>query len=420
MPWCRREKWVNALVFALAVLAASPVAFAQSGDDEEGPPRVMNAHTAEIVIKASELVDTKNYAGARKVLGELSLSQLNPYERSRVELILANIDNIQENYATARRHLQQAMASGGLNAEETERVRINIARLFMIEENWAAAAALLEEWFRHAKNPDSIAYYLLAIAYYQLGDSARALAPAQKAVELMEKPQTAQMELLLALYLERKDYREAIELNARMVETWPRNESYWLRLSSLYQAVENYDRALATLQVAYNAGYFTQDSQTLRLAELLQFNHIPQRCARILEAALAGGAIEGTADSYEKLGNCWISAREFEKSIAPLRQAAELSDDGNLYVRLAEVQLQQGDWKGVASAVRNAIDKGDLDDSAHAQLMMGIALFKREELAQARKWFARAARDEDYRDNATAYINAINACAKDPEADWCG
>ncbi|MDN5870649.1 MAG: tetratricopeptide repeat protein [Nitrococcus sp.] len=418
MAWCNREKWVYGLVIALAVLAVAPVALAQSSDDD-GAPRVMSAYTAEIVIKASELVDKKDYTGARKVLGQLTLSQLNPYERSRVELILARIDNIHEDYASARGHLQQAMASGGLNTEETGRVRINIARLFMIEENWAAAAALLEEWFKHAKNPDSIAYYLLAIAYYQMGDSARAFAPAQKAVELMKEPQAAQMELLLALYLERKDYSEAIELNARMVETWPRNESYWLRLSSLYQAVENYDMALAVLQVAYNAGYFTQDSQTLRLAELLQYNHIPQRCARILDAALASGAIEATADSYEKLGNCWISAREFEKSIAPLRQAAQLSDDGELYLRLAEVQLQNGDWKGVASAVRNAIDKGDLEDGAHAQLMMGIALFKREELEEAREWFERAARDEDYRDNATAYINAINACATDPAADWC-
>lgn len=420
MAWCKRAKWAYLTVFALAVLAPAPVTLAQSSGDGEEPPRVMSAHTGEIVMKASKLVDAKDYAEARKVLSKLSLYQLNPYARSRVELILARIDNIQENYASARRHLQQALASGGLSAQETARVQLNIARLFMIEENWAAAAASLEEWLQHAADPSSTAYYMLAMAYYQLGDSTRALAPAQKAVQLMEKPQAARMELLLALYLEHKDYEEAIELSRRLVSTWPQKKSYWLRLSSLYQVVENYDMALATLQVAYNAGYFTRDAEYLRLADLLRFNHIPHRCARILEEALASGTIEASVDSYQKLGNCWIAAREFEKAIAPFRQAAQLAGDGKLYMRLAEVQMRKDDWEGVVRAVHNALDKGGLDDKAHAQLMLGIALFKQNELAQARDWFERAANDEDYRETATAYIKAINACAAHSGTSWCG
>ena len=59
----------------------------------------------------------------------------------------------------------------------------------MQEEKWKEGAAALEEWFKTAANPNSAAYYLLAVAYYQQDDFDKALPPAKKAVELMDKPQ---------------------------------------------------------------------------------------------------------------------------------------------------------------------------------------------------------------------------------------
>ena len=57
----------------------------------------------------------------------------------------------------------------------------------MQEEKWKEGAAALEEWLKTAANPNSAAFYLLAVAYYQQEDFDRALPPAKKAVELMDK-----------------------------------------------------------------------------------------------------------------------------------------------------------------------------------------------------------------------------------------
>ena len=40
------------------------------------------------------------------------------------------------------------------------------------------------------------------------------------------------------------------------------------------------------------------------------------------------GLIEGDGDAYEMLANSWIASREYDRSLPPLKQAAELSEDG--------------------------------------------------------------------------------------------
>ena len=75
--------------------------------------------------------------------------------------------------------LQKAIDSGGLNTVEIDQARYQSAQLYMQEEKWKEGAAALEEWFKSAANPNSAAYYLLAVAYYQQDDYAKALPPAK-------------------------------------------------------------------------------------------------------------------------------------------------------------------------------------------------------------------------------------------------
>ncbi|HEX7035896.1 MAG TPA: tetratricopeptide repeat protein [Pseudomonadales bacterium] len=396
------------VMILLGLLTMPGTALAQSDDSPE-PSGTIGATTGRILNEAIEFLNVEDYASARESIGRLKLDRLSPYERSRVEQILSSIDNAEGNYGSSRQHLQNAIAAGGMNEQETSQARYNIAQLYMIEEKWAEGAAALEEWFRTTDSPNSAAYYLLAVAYYQQEDLQRALAPAQKAVELTDRPQASWIELLLALYLDREDFRSALPLSERLVAMDPTNKSYWVRLASLYQAVEDHDKAAATLQLAYNAGLLAQDSEYRRLADLLRFTEIPERCARILQRGLEDDKVEADADLYEKLANCWISAREFDEAIPPLERAAELSDNGDLFVRLAEVHLQREDWGAVVAALRKAVDKGDLKDTPYAELLMGIALYNQEELSEARRWFLRAAKSDERRKTANDYIRVIDS-----------
>src|SRR5690606_16655448 len=164
-----------------------------------------------------------------------------------------------------------------------------------------------------------------------------------KAVELADQPQASWVELLVAIYIDRDEYEEALPYVERLVELQPKNKQHWLRLSSFYQEVERFGDALASIQIPYNAGMLSEDSEYMRLADLLMFNEIPYRAATVLEKGLEEGVVNEDADAYEKGANSWIAARDFDRAVPPLERAAQLSDDGGLYVRLAEVHVQRED-----------------------------------------------------------------------------
>jgi tetratricopeptide (TPR) repeat protein len=400
-----------ALTLALAAFAAAPSAvFAQ--EDEEEQPRssapTISERTGEQLNEAIEFLNNDDYASARTVLSEIKLDKLSPYERSRVEQIWSGIEYAQEDYDAARKHLEQAIAAGGFNESEVSQARYQIAQIYMTEEDWVRGAQALEEWFRTAKNPNSAAYYLLAAAYYQQEDLKRALEPAKKAVELSPKPQPSWIELLLALYLTREEYDQAIPLLEQLIAMEPDKKTHWMRLSSLYQQQENYSKALAAMQVAYNAGYLSEESEYVRLVDMLRFNEIPYRAARVLDKAIDDGNVKPNAEIYERLADCWIQARDFDEAIPPLERAAGMAGNGELYVRLGQVQVQREEWEAAVAALQDGIDKGGLKDEGQAHILMGIALFNQKKLADARTWFQRATRSEKHRDLASDYIKLID------------
>jgi tetratricopeptide (TPR) repeat protein len=176
------EKQMNgvrkALGWSLAAamfLAASQNVLAQQAEGEKAPAPTIDAATGKVLNEAIELLNMENFAGAGAKIATLNLEKLSPYERSKVEQILFNIAYSQDKYDEARGHLQKAIEAGGLNAQEVEQARYQAAQLYMTQEKWKEGAAALEEWFKTATNPNSAAYYLLAVAYYQQDDFARAI-----------------------------------------------------------------------------------------------------------------------------------------------------------------------------------------------------------------------------------------------------
>ena len=394
------------IALALAAVPQSAHAQAKKKDGASEAPAI-DPLTGKRINEALEHLNAQRYAQAKAVLGKLNLDRLSPYERSRVEQLLGSIDHAQENLPGARAHLEQAVAAGGLNDQEQSQVRFQIAQLYMAEERWKEGAAALQAWFATAENPNSAAYYLLAVAYYQQGDHKSALGPAQKAIELSEKPQESWLQLLLALRLEREEHRAAVPILRRLLAVAPGNKTYWMQLSAVSGAMGSYEEALAPLQVAYNAGMLTEDGEVRRLADLLVYLDIPYRAAQVLTESIAAKRVNADANLHEKLGNCWVAAREYEKAISPLRRVADLSLSGDLYVRLGEVQMQREDWDAAAEALRRGLEKGRLGDPGNAQLLMGIASYSQKKPQEARTWFQRAREHGKTRAQAEGWLRHI-------------
>ena len=384
---------------------------AGSRNAEAAPANDIDAQTGKILNEAIELMNGGNNAGAAQKIGTLNLEKLSPYERGTVERILFNISYEAERYDEARGHLQKAIDSGGLNAQQIDDARYQSAQLYIQEEKWREGAAALEEWLKTAANPNSAAYYMLTIAYYQQEDFDRALPPAKKTVELMDpaKPNENWLNMLSVLYLQREEYRESIPVLQRLIETSPDKKIYWLQLSTVYGQLEDYPNALAIMQLAHHLGLVTEDADVRRLADLLVYNGVPYRGAQVLEAAIEHKNVALDDKLYEKLANCWIAAGELDKSLAPLQRAAELAPSGDAFVRLGEVQAQREDWPAAIAAIQRGVEKGELKDPGNADLWLGIAHYSQKSFDAAVTFFERARRSDRHRQLAESYLQAIKA-----------
>jgi tetratricopeptide (TPR) repeat protein len=246
----------------------------------------------------------------------------------------------------------------------------------------------------------------MGIAYYQLEDFDQAIVQAKKANELSREPRESWLRLLAALYSHEQDHVNAALVLEELVLRFPK-KPYWVQLSLIYGAKEDYRTSLAVQQVAYAQGFLTEDKELRRLARSYLYHDMPYPAARVLEMGLEANTIESNASSFELLANSWIAAREYERSLPPLVQAAELSENGDLYVRLGQVYLQREEWNAAATPLQKAIEKGSLKNPGNAQLLLGIAYYNDERVGRARSSFARARRHDSTRVAADRWIAHI-------------
>jgi len=404
---------VIALTVGAIGVASLPFADAAEAQKEgasgkrEAPP--IDVSTGKRLNEAIEALNAQKYNDANAILSKLNMEKLSPYEQSRVYQIKASIAGAQSDYDGVRKNMQAALQSGGLNDEEMQEARYQIAQMFIAQEKWQEGINALNEWFQTAQNPNSTAYYLLAVAYYQLKKLDQALAPAQKAVDLSDQPRESWLQLLLALRLEKEQYDEAIPLLKRLVISDPSKKNYWIQLSAVNRQLERYEDSLAILEIANMAGLLTSDSDLRPLTDLEAFVGIPYRAATNLDKYMSKGQIKPDEKAWERLAFSWIEAREYKKAIQPLQKAGELHENGDTYVRLAEVQLQRQDWSGATDALQKALAKGGLKDTGNTQLLMGIAYYSQKQPKEAKVWFEKAAQHDKQKKQADAWIKHIDS-----------
>jgi tetratricopeptide (TPR) repeat protein len=356
---------------------------------------------------ALEHLFEERYDEAKRELDKSYFRRMNEVEKAKFHMTYGQIAAGQGDRDEARRRFQAAIdTDGGLLPFESTDARFKIAQLWMQDEEWQEAVDTLEIWFRETPDPNASSYYILAICHYQLTEFAKALPAARKAVELGDPPQEGWIQLLLALHLLEKQYAEAAPLLEQLVSLYPKKD-YFLSLSTVYGALGSFEDAAVPLQLAYEAGLIDEEPDLERLGQLLMFLNLPYRAGQLLEQSLAERKIEPDSEVLAMLSNSWIAAREYEAAIEPLEQAAEMSDDGELYVRLAQVHVQRENWDGATGALEKALAKGKLQQPGDAHLLMGIAFFSQRKPGEAQRWFESASGYEATRDEARTWLQHI-------------
>jgi tetratricopeptide (TPR) repeat protein len=356
---------------------------------------------------AAKEVDGGGPEEATKLLNKLRPKRLNPYERALVYRMHAHIAYGAEKTEEAIEYFKLFLGEEMLPIRDEARVRFNIAQLYASLQQWREMIDGLERWELYVATPDPLGFYLMGIAYYQLEDFDAAIVQTKRAVEHGAEPRESWMRLLAALYTQGQDYENAAPVLEELVLRFPKPR-YWVQLSLIYGAREDYRRSLSAQQVAYEQGLLTEDKELRRLARSYLYAELPYPAAEVLEKGLVDGAIARESEAFELLANSWIAAREYQKSLVPLQSAAELSETGDLYVRLGQVNMQSEAWDEAAALLEKGIEKGGLEDPGNADLLLGIACYNSANVACARSSFKRARLYDSTRHEATRWISHLD------------
>jgi tetratricopeptide (TPR) repeat protein len=355
---------------------------------------------------AFEYLEAGQYAAARKKLEKLNFPRLNPYERVLAYRFLAYASIGEEDPAEAVRYFEKVVEQQGLPIDDEASVRFTIAQLYASMEEWEKVGETLEQWFQYVDRPNGIAYYLLAISHYRREQYDEALAPALEALEVSNEPKERWLQLVAALHLVNEDFDSAVPIFEQLVIRFAKKQ-YWVQLSLIYSARGDYEHALRVQQLAYAQGLLTKDDELRRLARTYLFHQLPYPAAQVLERGLAEDRIDRDRAVLELLGNSWIAAREYEKSIEPLQRAADLAEDGRLYLRLGQVRIQREDWNEATALILKAIKKGGLEDAGKAHLLLGISYYSDDRPESARTAFRLARKHESTRTDAKAWLEHL-------------
>jgi tetratricopeptide (TPR) repeat protein len=406
-PW--RPTLAALLSCLLALVVCSSAASGKKDDEKKRKQYTVGESMHDKLTEAQEAFATDDMVAARAALESLAKKQrrMNPYEKALVYLYLAHVAANEEKYDEALGYFEISLAEDALPPSQQLNTRFNVAHLYLAAERFQDAIRSLELWFEDAENPNSVAFYLLAVAHYQVGDVEGAIEPAREAVLRAEKPEQNWLQLLVGTLFETKRYEEALDPLEQLVTLYPK-KAYWTQLSALYHHLEREPRSLAAMQIAFQEGFFDKDREYRQLALLLLSGNLPYRAALVLEKGLEEEILAGDAANWELLANSWLLARENERSLEPLQRAATLSGTGELYVRLGQVYLERERWKDASEALEQALAKGDLKDRGHANLLMGISLYHQEQPDRARSHFDAALTSDTTRDSATIWIHMLD------------
>lgn len=356
--------------------------------------------------------DKEDYAKAIETLDRLrSQSNLNSYEQAMMWNLYAFVHYSRQEHARAidayRRVLQQRPIPESLE----NAALYSLAQMLVVTEQYGDALEALTEWFARVEEPDESAVMLLGQVHYQLGNYDEARAAIEGGIREAKARNLRVREngylMLRAILYAQRDYRALAEVLESLVQEYPKRE-YWVQLSAVYGELGDEKRQLATLETAYEQELFEQENDYVMLAQLLMSNGVPYKAARVMQAGLDAGVVAADLVNLRTLADAWVLAKEYDRSIAALEAAAKLEGSGELDLRRAQILLELDRNRDALDAARRAIEKGSLRQPEQAHVIVGLALYRLEQLSAASDAFAHAAKSDDTRHMAEQWLEFID------------
>ena len=408
------------LTLMCGLLVAGPVA-AQDEDKAERESRSQKTKQAQAVSKdlydriqkAQEMVDAQNYNGALKLLNSLyNPDKLTEYEQSMVLNYIGFVHYNKDDISNAIRTYVKMLAIPSLEETLRKQTTYTLAQLYTMEEQYNKALETLDRWFLLETNPASVPFILKAQNLYQVQRYSDMIEPIQNAMRVAEargKPVKEDWYVLLNFaYFQQEDYRMVRDIQKIMLVNWPKKR-YWFSLAGAFTELGEDEQLINAYAAAHDQRMLEKESELVTMAQLFMQREVPYKAGQLLAAEMESGRVSKNAKNYRLLSQAWQLSMEDQKAIPALTEAARLSSDGELDVRLGNALLNTGQYAECVKAVEAGIRKGGLKSPDNAQISLGMCLYNQQRYNTAVKAFQAASKTPRSRKISNQWINVIRA-----------
>ncbi len=394
---------IRLLIIITAFFALQPAYAAKNDKPTSIPPGLYKK-----LKKTEELIAKKSYSKAEQNLNSMLASvKKKSYGHATVLRSLSSVYALKGQYKKAANALSRSIALNVLPKEQEQQAILNLGQLYMATENYAKAIRTLEPWLAAHPNTEVQINVLVANAYAQLKRYRKALPYIKKAIAKTKKPKESWYQLNLALYFELKDYASAARVLKKLIRLYPDKKTYWQQLSSVYQQLKQYKKAVSVKHLAYKKGLIESEKEILDLANLFLYIRSPYRAANLIKQGFDQNKIRRTSKNWETLAHAWSMAKEKNKAINALEQASKLNDKGALYLQLGQIYIEQEKWNQAIKSLKKAISKGGLKDTGSTYLLLGMSYFEQKNNKLAKNAFLKASKYGKHKKTALRWLDYI-------------
>jgi len=345
---------------------------------------LVSEHTYKRLEVIHTLMGENKYVEAKQRLDQLQQStRNNRYESALVLQTYAYLYAGKDDYKNAITALEKCLALEAMPDAQIHKIRLNLIQLYVGTENYTKAVESFEKYLTEVKNPPAYSHGLGGIAYAQINNYSKAIKHLKIAIANSEKPEESWFQMLLSIYYERKDYAAAADVLEDLIVLYPDKKEYWKQLSGVRYQLHDDDKALSVLQLAYINGLLREENELVNLAKFFAFKGMPYKGAMVIEAGVNNKIIKPEEKIFQLLAECYLRANELEKAIIYLSKAAEISNDAELYIKLAHLYYEQENWIATTKTISKALEIGKIQNPGKLYLLQGMAYYEQRKIQQS-------------------------------------
>jgi tetratricopeptide (TPR) repeat protein len=349
---------------------ASGTVYAQDDEREERDKKkttqaqAVSKEVYDRIQKAQEMIDADDQRGALQLLNSLKTKKgLTEYELQNVLNYIGFVNYNLDDVDGAMAAYEEMLRIPSLEEQIRKQTLYTMAQLTTMKEQYQKALGILDQWFALESNPAPEPYILYAQNLYQVNKYSEMVKPIETAIGIAEKRSTDVKEdwyvLLNFAYFQQENYAKVRDIQKILLTHWPK-KAYWFSLAGAYTELGEDNNLMAAYEAAHTQGLLEKESEISTMAQLYMQHEVPWKAAQLLEKEMQAGRVQKDAKNYRMLSQALTLAAEDKMAIPALQEAARLSEEGELNLRLGNAYLNLGMYKECISAINDGLKKGQI------------------------------------------------------------